>query len=125
MSPADAVRHAFTHYATFSGRARRSEYWWFALFTFVGSVVASLVDAAVLGRPVLQLLFVLTVVVPSIAVTVRRLHDTDRSGGWYFIALVPLVGVILLLVWAATEGTRGDNRYGASPKQALAPGYGY
>ncbi|MFC0005044.1 DUF805 domain-containing protein [Micromonospora siamensis] len=131
MSPIDAVKSVFSNYASFGGRARRSEYWWFALFSWVVSIVASVLDGAFgtqmgsgsLG--VIGLIVTLALLLPSIAVAVRRLHDTNRAGWWLLIALIPLVGAIVLIVFFAMEGTRGENRFGADPKTAsygVAPG---
>lgn len=97
------------------------------MFSLIVNIAAVVVDAVVLGRPVLQLFAGLALLLPGLAVSVRRLHDTGRSGWWYFILLIPLVGVILFIVWAASDSTPGENQYGRSPKQAhgTAPGYGY
>ncbi|SFO87987.1 Uncharacterized membrane protein YhaH, DUF805 family [Geodermatophilus dictyosporus] len=113
----DAVRSVLTRYADFTGRARRAEYWWFALFSVVVVTVAAIIDA-ILGFPVLQLIVSLGLVVPSLAVGVRRLHDTDRSGWWLLIGLVPFGGIVLL-VFYCLEGQRHPNRYGSDPKAPL------
>jgi uncharacterized membrane protein YhaH (DUF805 family) len=111
----EAVRRVLTQYATFTGRARRSEYWWFFLFNAIVSAVASGIDA-VIGFPALQIVAGLALLVPGLAVGARRLHDTGRSGWWQLLALVPIVGVIVLIVWWATDGHPNPNRWGASPK---------
>lgn len=119
------------NYAGFSGRARRQEYWMFALFNFIIVFVLELL--AFLTKPLILFIVVgiyaLAVLLPSLAVVVRRLHDTNRSGAWFFIAFVPLVGGIMLLVYLCTEGTRGPNQYGPDPKQGGMgggyPGQGY
>jgi len=131
VSFTDAVRACMQKYADFSGRARRSEYWWFYLFTGLVGVAA----VTVLGVIALILdatwplylvdLVMLTLLVPSLAVTVRRLHDTGRSGWWWFLGFVPLVGPIILIVWFATDGQPGPNQYGPSPKYPAGPAYGY
>jgi uncharacterized membrane protein YhaH (DUF805 family) len=111
-------------YAEFSGRSRRKEYWMFALFAFLVGIVLSIVerivglDAVVGPYGFLLLLFWLAFLVPSIAVGIRRLHDTNRSGWWLLIALVPLIGAIVLLVVYVTEGTTGPNDFGPDPKGA-------
>ena len=112
---AQAVQAVLSKYATFSGRARRSEYWWFALAYLVAVVVTSFVDAAI-GTQVVTSLLALALFLPSLAVTVRRLHDTNRSGWWILICVVPIIGSIALLVFACTEGTAGYNDHGPSPK---------
>jgi len=115
---------ALKKYAVFSGRSRLKEYWYFALFVIIISFVLSIIDvltgayARTAGEGLLSSIFSLAVLIPSIAVTVRRLHDIDRSGWWLFIALVPLVGWIVLLVFTVQEGTLGSNRYGPNPKSA-------
>ena len=105
------------NYATFSGRARRKEYWMFALCNFFICILLGVL-MAVLGvfGIVLYVLYGLGIIIPSLAVLVRRLHDTNRSGAWFFISLVPLVGGIWLLILTFLEGTRGDNNYGPDPK---------
>jgi uncharacterized membrane protein YhaH (DUF805 family) len=112
----------FDNYANFNGRARRSEYWYFALMNLIILVVAAVLDN-VLGLTFgalpygwLYLLFALAVFIPGLAVAVRRLHDVGKSGWFYFIVLIPIVGAIWLLVLFCTEGERGENQYGADPK---------
>ena len=112
------------NYAVFQGRARRKEYWFFILFNLLISILLGIVDAAVAlaaGVPIIGLVYALAVLLPALAVTVRRLHDTDRSGWWVLISVVPLIGPIVLIVFAATEGTRGPNRFGDDPVQDGAP----
>jgi uncharacterized membrane protein YhaH (DUF805 family) len=112
-------------YAEFSGRARRKEYWMFVLFNAIIAIVLSLIDLAIGLKfgpndsfGVLSGIYSLAVLVPSLAVSWRRLHDTDRSGWWYLINLVPCVGWIVFLVFTIMEGTPGDNQYGPDPKAA-------
>ncbi|MGY1500069.1 DUF805 domain-containing protein [Streptomyces sp. QTS52] len=107
-------------YAVFSGRARRKEYWMFALFVAIISIVLAIIDAAI-GSQILTLLFSLAILLPGLGVGVRRLHDTGRSGWWILFGIVPLVGSITLLVFACLEGDAGENKYGPNPK--LAPSY--
>ncbi|GHE93304.1 DUF805 domain-containing protein [Streptomyces griseoluteus] len=106
-------------YAVFSGRARRQEYWMFFLFNLIITIVLAIVDAA-LDTQVLQLVYGLAVLIPGLAVAVRRLHDTGRSGWWVLISLIPLVGFIILLVFLASEGKPEANEYGPNPKYAPA-----
>ena len=107
---------ALKKYAVFSGRARRKEYWYFVLFTFLIGVALGFVDmTGVLGN-----VYTLAVLIPSITVDVRRLHDTDHSGWWLWIVLVPLIGAIVLLVFLVSDSHPGQNRYGPSPKAAGA-----
>ncbi|MFG3661213.1 DUF805 domain-containing protein [Streptomyces sp. NPDC047706] len=107
-------------YAVFSGRARRKEYWMYVLVYVILAVVLAIVDFAVFGSQVLGLILALGLLLPSLGVTVRRLHDTGRTGWWILIALVPLVGSIVLLVFMCLEGETGGNKYGENPKSAPA-----
>jgi uncharacterized membrane protein YhaH (DUF805 family) len=122
MSFADAIRTCFSKYADFSGRARRSEYWFFYLFTVIVMIVVSLVDQAIGTYPLLYAVAGLALLVPILASGTRRLHDTGRSGVWWLIAFIPLIGAILLIVWFCGDSAP-DNEYGPSPKGAPA-GYG-
>ena len=129
-APVNYYSKAFRQYATFSGRARRTEFW---MFTLVNLAVASvggtlflmsaLLDYFVFDNPAVSIVvwsvfavFALVTLLPSLAVTVRRLHDTDRSGWFILLGFVPLVGEIILVVLLVMEGTRGPNRFGADPK---------
>jgi len=110
---------ALNKYADFSGRARRSEYWYFFLFyllIYVGLIILSKMLGTV--GLILTLLFLLAMIVPSLAVGVRRLHDTDRSGWWLLISLVPLIGAIIMIVFAVQDSQPGENRFGSNPKEA-------
>ena len=126
----DAVRSVFGKYVTFSGRAPRSEYWWFYLFAIIVIVVAIIIDVMIdpsrgtmtttstsfemsgNGGPV-TLILSLLLLLPGLAVSVRRLHDIDKAGWWILIGLIPLIGFIVLIVWYCTKGTLGPNRFGA------------
>ena len=103
-------------FAEFSGRARRQEYWMFALFNFLASVAITIVEGILGTGGALGGLYSLAVLVPSLAVAARRLHDTDRSGWWMLIALVPIIGWIILLVFLCIDSRPGANRFGANPK---------
>lgn len=107
------------NYVGFSGRARRQEYWMFALFSFVISIALSIVDN-ILGTSILGPIYSLAVLLPTLAVAFRRLHDTGRSAWWLLLGLIPLIGFIVLIVFAATEGEQGDNKYGPNPKLGAA-----
>lgn len=124
MNMIEAVKAVFSKYATFEGRARRAEYWWFALFNLIVSVILTLLApghggemgmGGGMGGGLISLLWSLATILPSIAVGVRRMHDIDRSGWWLLIAFVPLVGMIVLIVFAAKRGTVGPNRFGPDP----------
>jgi uncharacterized membrane protein YhaH (DUF805 family) len=105
-------------YVVFDGRARRQEYWMFALFNFIIYVVLSILWRAADSSLFLILIYLygLAVLLPVLGVTWRRLHDTNRSGGWFFISLVPFIGGIWLLVLLVLPGTTGPNRFGPDPK---------
>lgn len=123
MGFVDAIKTVFSKYATFSGRARRPEYWWWYLFYFVVLVVLQIIDAVIAvagGPPLFSLLGVLALFVPTIAVAARRLHDTDRSGWMQLIVLIPLVGFIILIVFLCQRGTDGPNRFGSDDLAAAA-----
>lgn len=119
---------ALKKYATFSGRARRKEYWMFVLFNMIVGFVIALLDKLfgtqypvlvgdfVVKYGILSTIYPLLVLIPGLAVTVRRLHDLDKSGVWIFIVLVPAIGSIWLLVLMLMEGTHGTNRFGNDPK---------
>lgn len=118
--------HVLKNYATFSGRARRKEYWMFFLISALISIVLTLLDI-LLGTYSMEYeaglfsgLYSLLILVPSIAVVVRRLHDTDRSGWWILISLIPLIGVIVLFVFICLDSQPGTNRFGANPKEAAS-----
>ncbi|MGE0225107.1 MAG: DUF805 domain-containing protein [Acetobacteraceae bacterium] len=113
MGFGEAINAGFTNYANFTGRAPRSAYWYWTLFVVLGSVLASIVDStAGSDAGLLNLVFSLGTLLPSIAVGARRLHDIDRSGWWQLISVIPVVGWIILLVWFCTPGTPGPNRFG-------------
>ena len=132
MSFIESIKTVLSKYMDFKGRARRSEYWWWTLAVgivswvlFYALGVASWEKAVINGDTAttgagfaLYSLFSLAIFLPGLGVLIRRLHDLDKSGWSWLIALIPLVGVILLIVWLATEGTRGVNKYGPDPKAA-------
>jgi uncharacterized membrane protein YhaH (DUF805 family) len=111
----------FKKYATFSGRATRSEYWYFTLITVIIGILLSGIDV-ILGTynwdveiGLLGGIFSLVIFIPSLALFVRRLHDTNRTGWWFFILLIPIIGFIVLLVFLCID-SKEDNKYGANPK---------
>lgn len=148
MSFIESIKTVLSKYAVFNGRARRSEYWWYTLAVAIVSTIlyiafivpgltaytAATMDAAATGSTTVPAmpgslmagyavlsLINLALLLPSLGVTVRRLHDTDRSGFWIFLGLVPVVGGIILIVWEATAGTPGPNRFGPDPKAVAQP----
>ena len=118
MGMMDAVKKCFSNHATFSGRARRSEYWFFALFNMLISIAITVVTV-ILGIPAiayLSYLYSLVVLLPGWAVFIRRLHDIGKSGWNWLWVIVPVIGWILVLVWLAKDSQAGSNQYGSYPK---------
>lgn len=113
MSFGEAISDGFSKYATFSGRSSRSAYWWWILFYVLVVIGASILDAAI-GTAVIAVLVWLGFFLPNLAVLVRRLHDTDRSGWWVLIGLIPLIGAIVLIVFACID-SGPPNKYGQGP----------
>jgi uncharacterized membrane protein YhaH (DUF805 family) len=110
---------AFTkNYVNFSGRARRSEYWYFVLFNLLAYLVLFGISYAALGENgiFVVVLYALAVILPSLSLVVRRLHDAGKSGWFYFIALIPIIGGIWLLVLLCTDSEAGTNKWGPNPK---------
>lgn len=108
-----AVKHVFQNYANASGRAPRSEYWYFYLFYMLAILILSFIDTQIFGM--FAGIFDLAVFIPFICVSIRRLHDLDRNGWWLLMLLIPLIGPIILIVWYCRKGTDGDNRFGIDP----------
>jgi uncharacterized membrane protein YhaH (DUF805 family) len=129
MNMMDAVKAVYGKYFDFSGRAIRPEYWWYFLFSFFVSAVIAIAEGpstvmignnwftVSYGSGILSNIWSLFNFIPAIAVSVRRLHDLDKSGWWLLIGLVPLIGWIILIVWFASRGTPGANRFGPYPAQ--------
>ena len=122
----EAVRSVFNNYVTISGRAPRSEYWWWILFILLAQIVLGIIDGVLFGSSpespgILVGLFSLAVLLPSICVAGRRLHDRDRSAWWLLLGLIPLIGFLVLLFFYVQKGTDGPNRFGPDP---LRPGAG-
>jgi uncharacterized membrane protein YhaH (DUF805 family) len=122
-----AVSAFWSNYRNFKGRARRSEYWFIQLFLVATNLAAAAIDFALMdgdverfiangGGGIVGLIWILATIVPALAVLIRRLHDTGRSGWWALIGLIPVVGAIVLLVFTVEDSTQGDNSFGASPK---------
>ena len=123
MTFSQAIGTVFSKYATFQGRAGRPEFWWWVLFVILVSLVTQFIDGMFIGPMLgyesfdadggqpLSLVVSLGLLLPNLAVSVRRLHDIDRSGWWLLIGLVPLIGVIVLIFWYVQPGTEGGNRF--------------
>ena len=117
---------AVKKYAMFGGRSRRKEYWYFTLFYVLITLVLAAIDN-VIGTwsssssvGLLSGIFILALLLPGIAVTVRRLHDIGRTGWWYLISFIPIIGTLVLLVFTVQDGTAGSNNYGSNPKTVTA-----
>jgi len=108
------------NYAVFDGRARRKEYWMFVLGNLIVSILLIIVGGILGIRGFLTLLYSLGIFIPCLALTIRRLHDTDRSGWWLLISLIPLLGGLVLFVFMVLPGTAGSNRFGLDPKSSAA-----
>ena len=135
MNFMDAVRSGFNNYANFSGRALRSEYWWWVVFAWIAGVIARILDSA-LGLRIYEAtangmqqsagpiaaIVGLALLIPGLAVAVRRLHDTDRSGWWLLLSIIPIIGWIVLIVFLAMAGTPGSNKYG-QPRSSTVLAY--
>ena len=119
MGFVEAIQSGFRNYATFSGRAARSEYWFWTLFSILASIAANIVDALLMQTGLIGMLVSLVLLLPGIAVAARRLHDLDRTAWWLLIALTG-IGLILLLIWDCMRGTVGPNRYGPDPLAGAA-----
>jgi uncharacterized membrane protein YhaH (DUF805 family) len=121
-------RVALKKYAVFAGRARRKEFWFFVLVNTLIAIALAVIDMLTgtfdedVGLGLLSGLYAVAMIVPSIAVTVRRLHDTDRSGWWYLLVFVPVIGGLVILVFMCLDGTPGSNRFGPNPKEEPGPG---
>lgn len=116
-----AVKTCFNDYATFRGRSPRSEFWYFALFLFMGHLVTWQIDAMLFSAnhfSPINSIFSLVTLLPYLAVASRRLHDIDRSGWWILLSFIPVIGVIVLIVWFSKPGDSGDNRFGPNPLPA-------
>jgi uncharacterized membrane protein YhaH (DUF805 family) len=117
MSFTQAITSGFQNYVNFSGRAARSEYWYWTLFSILASIVGILIDALLfrsMDISPIQSLVGLALFLPSLAVSIRRLHDLDRTG-WWFLLVFTIIGAIVLLVWDCMKGTTGPNRFGPDP----------
>ena len=111
-----SIKICFNKFAVFSGRASRSEFWFFVLFGFLGGIIAAIIDVMILGYPFeengpINLIFSVALIVPSISVAARRLHDINKSG-WWQLLWVTIIGGILLIIWHATEGDNKKNKFG-------------
>jgi uncharacterized membrane protein YhaH (DUF805 family) len=125
MNFTEAISSGFQNYVNFSGRAQRSAYWYWTLFAFIASAIALAIDALIFGvnleggLNIVQTIVGLALLLPSLAVSIRRLHDLDRTGWWILIALTG-IGAILLIIWYVMKGTDGPNRFGPDPLDRMS-----
>jgi uncharacterized membrane protein YhaH (DUF805 family) len=122
MTFGDAVRDGFSKYVTFSGRSSRPAYWWWFLFALLVTVAAEILDA-ILGTFVLSVIVGLGLLLPGLAVLVRRYHDAGHSGWWILLFIVPIVGVVVWLIFALTD-SKPPNEWGDGPDTAVTPSVG-
>jgi uncharacterized membrane protein YhaH (DUF805 family) len=124
MDFGQAITSGFQGYVRFAGRSSRSEFWFWVLFVAIVTGVTAVLDVFLFPESqvgVIRLIWSLAVLLPGLAVFIRRLHDLDKSGWWVLLIFIPLIGVIILLVWACKKGTEGDNRFGANPLVGSPP----
>lgn len=117
MGLQDAVKSFISRYTDFKGRSARSEFWWVVLAIFIANIIIGLMTALVgdtLGG-ILSLLFTLAIIIPYIALGIRRFHDLDKSGWWFLTLLIPLVNLVIILIFFTQKGTAGSNQYGPDP----------
>jgi uncharacterized membrane protein YhaH (DUF805 family) len=118
----EAVKSGFDNYANFTGRASRAAFWWWFLFGVLVGIAANILDAIFGSYPVFSGIAGLALLLPDLAIGVRRLHDTGRTGWWLLIALIPLIGFIVLLIFYLEQGDEGENEYGPPPPdRGVAP----
>ena len=120
MGFGEAVSTCFKKSVVWEGRASRAEFWWVELAQAL-IIIAALIIDQIIGTMFIYIIAAIALILPSIAVLVRRLHDTDRTGWWYWIQLLPLIGLIVILVFTLTGGDEGDNKYGPNPYGSVAP----
>jgi uncharacterized membrane protein YhaH (DUF805 family) len=120
MTFSEAVKSGFDHYTKFDGRAGRPPFWWWFLFGILVSIGANIIDAILGTWGVVNGLAALALLLPNFSVSIRRLHDTDHSGWWILIGLIPIVGWIVLLVFYVREGDAGENKYGPPPGSGVS-----
>ena len=122
-----AIRSFWSRFADFKGRSRRSEYWYIQLFLVATNLAVAGIDLALMdgdldrfiangGGGIVGLIWIFATIVPALAVLIRRLHDTGRTGWWALVGLVPFVGAIVLLVFTVSDSSNEENKYGTSPK---------
>ena len=119
MTFGEAVKSGFDHYAKFDGRASRPAFWWWFLFGVLVAIGANIIDAILGTWGVVNGLAGLALLLPNLSVAIRRLHDTDHSGWWVLIGLIPIIGWIVLLIFYLRESDPGENQYGPPPADGV------
>jgi uncharacterized membrane protein YhaH (DUF805 family) len=120
MTFGEAVTSGFEHYAKFDGRASRPAFWWWFLFVILVGIAADIIGVAIHSVALTSGIVSLALLLPNLSVSIRRLHDTDRSGWWVLIALIPLIGFIVLLIFYLQDSDPGENKHGP-PMNSAAP----
>jgi uncharacterized membrane protein YhaH (DUF805 family) len=120
MTFGEAVKSGFDHYVKFDGRASRPAFWWWFLFGLLVGIGATIIDAIIGTWGVVGGLASLALLLPNLSVAIRRLHDTDHTGWWVLIGLIPIIGFIVLLVFYLRESDPGENKYGPPPADGVA-----
>jgi uncharacterized membrane protein YhaH (DUF805 family) len=121
MSFTEAIKDGFDHYVKFDGRASRPAYWWWFLFAVLVAVAANIIDAAIGSFGIVSGITGLALLLPGLSVAIRRLHDTNRSGWWILIGLIPIIGWIVLLVFYLQQSDPTENRFGPPPAPSAPP----
>ena len=119
MTFGEAVRSGFDHYVKFDGRASRPAFWWWFLFGILVGIGASIIDAIIGSFGVVSGLAALALLLPNLSVAIRRLHDTDHTGWWVLIGLIPIIGFIVLLIFYLRQSDPGENQYGPPPAEGV------
>jgi len=121
MTFGDAIRSGFDHYVKFDGRASRPAYWWWFLFSILVTAGANIIDLVLGSYPIVSSLAGLALLLPGLSVGIRRLHDTNRTGWWILLLIIPLIGFIVLLIFYLQQGDPGENDYGSPPPESAVP----
>jgi len=110
----ESIASGFRHYVDFNGRALRSQYWWWTLFVIIISAIVNVIQTVISdgGMIWLSIVVSLALFLPGLSVAIRRLHDTNRSGWWFLLIFIPIIGWIILFIWYVSPGTEGENNYG-------------
>lgn len=119
MGMGEAVQSGFQHFVNWKGRASRPAFWWFVLFYFIVLIIAAIIDR-IIGTNFLYIVAAIVFILPMLSVQVRRLHDSGRTGWWWWIQLIPLIGTIILIVFYLSGSEEGENQYGPDPQGGVS-----